>query len=429
MKNAMLTAAVLVALAGAYGWLAFGDRLRRGGAAHDPADWCEEHGKPESRCEECRPALARGGTVAMMTREPKAGECPNTLVRVTLGAGVAETAGIESVRVEPRPIDERIFAVAETQYAPSQYARVAPRLAGVVKEAFAVLGQDVKAGEVLATVTCPELAAAKSAYLQALAVQKLRLETWEKAAELFKQKFATSREELEARTALEEARLEVGRATLHLQALGLSDEQVRAVGESRDLSPLLPVTSPFAGRIVQASAVAGESAGPDRPLFAVALLERLWAAVDVPEADLTRVAVGQKAFFTIESAAGKRFPGRVVAVGSEVDDRTRTGRVYAEFKNTEGMLRARMFGRAEILVKDASPRLVVPKDALQNDGDCSLVFVKVKEDTYQARKVEVGAVFEGGYEIRGGLASGEEVASRGAFLLKSEAMRGQMGAG
>lgn len=429
MKNAMLTAGVLVALAAAYGWLAFGDRLRAGAGRRDPADWCEEHGKPESRCEQCHPELARGGTVATRVREPKEGECPNTLVRVTLGPGVAETAGIESVRVDARPIDERILAVAETQYAPSQYARVAPRLAGVVNEALVVLGQDVKAGDVLATVTCPELAAAKSAYLQALAVQKLRQETWEKAAELFKQKFATSREELEARTSLEEARLEVGRTTLQLQALGLAEEQVRLVGESRDLSPLLAVTAPFAGRVVQAAAVAGESAGPDRPLFAVAVLERLWAAVDVPEADLTRVAAGQKAFFTMEAAAGKRFPGRVVAVGSEVDERTRTGRVYAEFKNTEGLLRARMFGRAEILVKDASPRLVVPKDALQNDGDCSLVFVKVRADTFQARKVEVGAVFDGGYEIRVGLAAGEEVASRGAFLLKSEAMRGQMGAG
>jgi hypothetical protein len=38
-------------------------------------------------------------------------------------------------------------------------------------------------------------------------------------------------------------------------------------------------------------------------------------------------------------------------------------------------------------------------------------------------------VYEQGYEITGGLVAGEKVVDRGSFLLKSEVMRGQMGAG
>jgi cobalt-zinc-cadmium efflux system membrane fusion protein len=88
-----------------------------------------------------------------------------------------------------------------------------------------------------------------------------------------------------------------------------------------------------------------------------------------------------------------------------------------------------MFGRAEIAVKPAEPKLLVPKEAVQNDGDCNLVFVSPAADIFQARKIEVGTVYEGGYEIIGGLAAGEKVVTTGSFLLKTEILRGQIGAG
>jgi cobalt-zinc-cadmium efflux system membrane fusion protein len=191
----------------------------------------------------------------------------------------------------------------------------------------------------------------------------------------------------------------------------------------------MDVVSPFAGTVVEASAVPGEIATPEKPIFAVASLESLWAAIDVLEGDLAKIENGQRVVFTVDGIAGQRFPGKVVAVGGEVDDRTRTVRVYAEVKNVQGLLRAKMFGRAQITVKPPEPKLVVPKEAVQNDGDCYLVFVSPSADAYKARKIEVGTVYEQGYEVTGGLAAGEKVVTTGSFLLKTEVLRGQMGAG
>jgi multidrug efflux pump subunit AcrA (membrane-fusion protein) len=88
-----------------------------------------------------------------------------------------------------------------------------------------------------------------------------------------------------------------------------------------------------------------------------------------------------------------------------------------------------MFGRVEIAVKSEEPRLLVPRDAVQDDGDCRLVFVSPRPDVYQARKVGLGSRFAGYFEVLEGLAEGEEVVTTGSFQLKTEVLRGQMGAG
>ena len=58
-----------------------------------------------------------------------------------------------------------------------------------------------------------------------------------------------------------------------------------------------------------------------------------------------------------------------------------------------------------------------------------IAFVSPSRDKFIPRKIEVGTVYEGGYEILGGLAAGEKVATTGSFLLKTEILRGQIGAG
>lgn len=427
-RDRLLNASVFTALGLLFLLVATGGRLPWFHAAHG-ADWCEIHQVPLSKDEKCNLKLKRGGTFTQREREPKEGECPNTLVRVTLGPGVAERAGLELVAVEAHPISETIRANAETDFPPTRRARIAPRMPGAVREVRATLGQAVEAGAPLAVLDSAEFGEAKAAYLQAL----LNLTRCEKTCaqeEALAARDATNpRDLLAAQTARNEVRLTAKQGAEKLAGLGLSEAQVAEIVARQDTSPLLVMTAPFAGTVIEASAVLGELAAPDRPLFTVADPERMWLAIDVQEADLPRIERDQKAWFTLESFPGMRFPGKVVAVGGEVDDRTRTVRVTAEVKNLKGVLRAKMFGRADILIRPAEPKMLVPKSALQNDGDCNLVFVTTSPNVFQARKVEIGVVYDAGYEVTSGLTPGERVVGTGAFLLRTEVLRGQMGAG
>lgn len=420
---------VFVVLAGLFALAANDWRVPWAKPPAHGADWCEAHQVELSKCERCNAQIARGGTFSTREREPKEGECPNTLVRVTLGPGAAEQAGLEVATIESRPVSETIRASGEAEYVPTLYARVAPRVAGVVREVKTTLGQTVAAGDVLAVVESAEFGNAKTNLLQALAVLALRQQSHDRIAPLLEKGAIPEKEVFEAKQALDEAKLSLRSLEQRLTLFGLPPQDVQAVGDRGDTSPLLPLAAPFGGVVVEASAVPGETATPERPIFAIADMARMWIAIDVHEADLPRVQTGQKVSFTVDGLPGQRFPGQVAAIGGEVDDRTRTCHVYADVKNVQGLLRAHMFGKAEIRVKPAEPKTLVPKAAVQHDGDCYLVFVRTSKDTYKARKIGIGAVYEGGYEVLEGIAAGETVVTTGSFLLKTEVLRGQMGAG
>lgn len=379
---------------------------------------------------EADPKLARSGTFVTREREPKAGECPNTLVRITLAPEVAKRMTIAMQTVEYSEVPETLSANAETSFPPARHARVAPRLGGVIREVKCRLGQEVEAGAALATIDSVDMGEAKSNYLQTIAILDLRRKVYEQEKSLVEKKISAGRDFLKAESEYEEAKIVLRGSEQRLLSLGLSADEVKIVAEKNDRSSEIRVAAPFAGTIIDSLAVVGETASPDKPIFGVADLDRLWLAIDLLEKDYAKVRNDQKVVFTVGGLPGKRFSGKIVALGVEVDDRTRTARVWAEIKNPDRLLRAKMFGKAEITIKPPERKLIVPSAAVQNDdGDCRLVFVSPSPNVFQARKIDIAAVSKDGYEIAGGIAAGEKIVTTGSFLLKSEMLRGQMGGG
>jgi multidrug efflux pump subunit AcrA (membrane-fusion protein) len=66
----------------------------------------------------------------------------------------------------------------------------------------------------------------------------------------------------------------------------------------------------------------------------------------------------------------------------------------------------------------------VPDDALQKISGMPAVFVEKYPGVYELRPVETGREAHGMVEIRHGLQEGERVVFRGAFVVKSELLKG-----
>jgi membrane fusion protein, heavy metal efflux system len=237
------------------------------------------------------------------------------------------------------------------------------------------------------------------------------------------------RDLIEAEAALEEANVSLEAARRQLRVQGLAQADVERLETEEEAATSVEVRAPFAGRVLDVRGVVGEAAGPDHPLFLLADLRRLRLDIDVYEADLPKVEKDQHVLFRLEGLPGERFVGHVEAVGGEVNETSRTIPVIAEIKNHRDLLRAKMFGKAEISVRPAGERILIPSSALQTDGDCWFVFTNPIGDVFKTRAVQVGTAYEGCFEIRGGLAPGEQVVTSGSFLLKTEVLRGEMGAG
>ena len=59
----------------------------------------------------------------------------------------------------------------------------------------------------------------------------------------------------------------------------------------------------------------------------------------------------------------------------------------------------------------------------------ALVFVRIAPDEFEARRVKTGLVEGDRVEIIEGIKAGEDVATKGSFLLKTETLKGSIGAG
>lgn len=411
-------------------------------------DWCAGHGVPESQCVKCGHDPRNPGAAAPPPPEPELGtftverrETPRTarapsvtcdtesLVVRLADPDVVEEIGLATEPVTKRPIRRVLDVNAQVDYDRNRYARVSPRAPGVVRKVAADLGDEVEAGDTLAVVDSQELGSAKADLLSSLAL----VSQWEKnrsrERELLEKGVSTEKELLAAETALTESRVAADRARQRLTNLGLSEEEVDRVVESRDTSSLLPLAAPFAGVVVRRDVAPGEMADTSRALFTVSDVSRMWAVLDVSEADAVRLKPGLAVKFAPDGLPGRFFPGSVTFVGTEVDRHTRTVRVRAELMNPEGTLRANMYGRATVVVADGTEAPVVPKDAVQWEGCCNVVFVAGGGGIFYPRKVRLGAELGRFYEVLEGVTAGEPVVTSGSFLMKTEILKGSIGAG
>lgn len=233
-----------------------------------------------------------------------------------------------------------------------------------------------------------------------------------------------------AERALKVARSALDAAQRRLSVLGLTETHIEALAAgSVQILARHEIRSPIAGRVVELHAVMGESVNEETPLFTVADTSTMWAMLAVSERDLVKLRTGQRVLFTVDGLGGRSFEGQIDWISSQVDNRTRTVRARVTLPNGEGLLRARMFGTALIVLHDNEEVLTLPTAAVQTDGCCQLVFVREADDLYEPRKVVLGPAAGGFTEVLDGVATGEPVVTTGSFLLKTEVLKGNLGAG
>jgi cobalt-zinc-cadmium efflux system membrane fusion protein len=97
--------------------------------------------------------------------------------------------------------------------------------------------------------------------------------------------------------------------------------------------------------------------------------------------------------------------------------------------NSDGSLRANMYGRAQIAVGGIEGVVTVPRAAVQRANGVDVVFVRISDRQFTTRHVTTGARGDSWIEITRGVADGEDVVTVGSFLLKTETLKGSIGAG
>lgn len=342
-----------------------------------------------------------------------------------LSAEAREAAGlrVEPARVVPRVA--RVEAVGRLDFEPRRVARVGPLLDGRVRTLYVQPGEQVAAGAVLATVESVAVGQARAQVALAQAELRTRQAELERQRRLLTEGATSQREQRAAEASVTQARL----------TLAAAGEQLRAVGGegSGGAGSRVGLSTPLAGTVLEVRARLGQTVAASDTLFVVGDTQRLWLLVDLYERDLGRVREGNAVRVRVPALGERSFTGRVDRLEGVVDPERHVGTARVELENRDGLLRPGMTALARIdALPDATDAgataLAVPASALVSIDGAPYVFVELREGHYALRAVERGPTLEEGVALERGLREGERVVVAGAFALKSELLREQMGA-
>lgn len=367
---------------------------------------------------------------ARLLRAPSA-TCDTAATPITLGhPGVVQQAGIVLDTARPATAASRITATGRIAFPTDRRARLSSRAAGIVSTVTVDLGQRVTTGTALLRIDSAELGAAIARLRQALAEEERWQRSTERQRQLAQDGIGNADDLTTAESHLLQARAAVAGARQALHNLGLSHEEIVAAGVGDKAVDGLVLRAPFDGAVIGLSAAPGEHCERGDPLVTIADTHRVWAMLDMPERDLPHVRLGQQVPVRPDSGSAAAVAGTVTWIAPTVDTRTRTVPVRVELDNADGTFRAGQFVVAAIPQRSDRDLVLVPREAVQWDGCCNVVFVPgSSEREFLTRKVQVDHRDGPLVALAEGVDPGQPVVTGGSWLLKTEILKGSIGAG
>jgi macrolide-specific efflux system membrane fusion protein len=169
----------------------------------------------------------------------------------------------------------------------------------------------------------------------------------------------------------------------------------------------VPLTNSISGEVIDRSCEPGQNVSIQSVLFVIA--DRLVATVEVDEADIGRIKLGQKTKITLDAFPDEHLNGKVTKISRE-------GNLVSDVVEYEVMVEPQkvprhwasgMTANVEFIIAKKDSVLVIPKNAIKEADDLSLVMVLT--DKPIPRKIKTGITDGKLIEVTEGLAEGENI--------------------
>jgi cobalt-zinc-cadmium efflux system membrane fusion protein len=330
---------------------------------------------------------------------------------LSLDAQAIKDAGIVLDKIGSRTLSDELKAPGEVKTNAYSTVLVTPRVESLVLARKARLGDMVKAGQPLVTLSSVQVAETQGALIVAS-------QDWQRIAALGEQAVSARR--------YNEAKVQRDQARAKLRAYGLSDGQIGALLRkgSAAADGSFELLAPSAGRIASDEFLVGERVEPGRMLFTVVQEDLIWVVAQMAPADAEKLQPGQTARLLVH---GEALVGKIAQRSHQTDERTRTVPVRIEVDNSKDLLHAGELVDVRIGVGNAAPKLAVPAEAIVLLQNQTTVFIDQGNGRFEPVAVTTGETRDGWTVINQGLKPGDNYVRQGAFALKARLLRSQLG--
>jgi cobalt-zinc-cadmium efflux system membrane fusion protein len=337
---------------------------------------------------------------------------------VTLTAAQRQHLQIETVA--PIAFRRSIDTTGVVDFDNDQATSVLAPFSGPVSKLVASLGERVRKGQELATVSSPDFAAAFAAYRKALATAATTRHLADLDKDLLQHQGISEREAEQAQTDADNAQSDQAAALQALLALNVDPKTIKDIQENRPVERMEgTIRAPIAGIVVEKLITPGQlvEAGTT-PCFTVADISRVWVQAQVFGTDVAAVHVGDSAEVDSDIAA-THLQGTVTNVSALVNPDTRSVIARVSVPNTAEILKKQMYVRVLIRSQHEETGLLIPVSAiLRDDENLPFVYLEQSDGSFARRHVTLGYRNGDRLEIPSGLKAGEKVVVAGGIFVR-----------
>ena len=255
-------------------------------------------------------------------------------------------------------------------------------------------GEEVRKGQLLATIYSPELYAAQQELITAAALK-------------------------ESQPALYIA------VRNKLKLWKLSENQINQIEENQKVKENFPVYATVSGTVAEKLVEQGDYIQQGQPLLKIANLNTVWGNFDVYENQIDLFKKGQEVMITTNAYSNKEFTGKVDFIDPVLNTKTRTVTLRVVLNNKDDVFKPGMFVTANIegSTDNNDDLLTIPASAVLWTGERSVVYLKTNPDqpVFEIREVTLGNQIGNEYEVLEGLFAGNEIVTNGTFTVDAAA--------
>jgi multidrug efflux pump subunit AcrA (membrane-fusion protein) len=369
--------------------------------------------------------------------EPATAKPADTRKDVIVLSAAEQTAGkIDTQNVDETSAPDVIRVSGRIARADDRTWRVGVRTVGVVDSVLSTIGSSVKKGDIMARYHADEARELRAQYRRALAdlrAAESAAATSQRTAERYQtllglkaasvQQVDQAQQDLAAAQAkLRDTQVEADRAKEALEHDLHVSAPTDAAGDT-SVEDEVPIIAPASGYVLEKNITPGKTVELSTDAFVIGDLSTVWMLAAVRQDQLASLRTGQTVTVSVPGLPGESFVGTIANLGQELDPQTRMMPVRISLPNANLRLKPEMLATADLPIGSSAPRVLVPSDAVQQVSGQDVVFVKTAADRFVLRAVRIGPTTGGRTPILEGLKAGEQIVTKGSFVLKSHLLR------
>lgn len=335
------------------------------------------------------------GLVALRTISNKKHEREQTSQAVQQGA---MTVQVTKPTVSPADFDFSLPGSAQALSTATLYARIN----GYLKTRLVDIGDRVEAGQLVAEIEAPDIDAqllqASAQLEQQRAALQIAQVTFEREKRLLDQKVVAKQEydTSEANYNQAVANVKAGEANVRNLTVQQGFEKITA-----------PFTGVITTRSLDQGALIASGGSSGVSIYTEVQADILRVYIDVPQAYIANVDVGQDVEVTASDYPQKIFKGKITRMADALDPTARTERVEIQLPSEQGKLVPGMYLSVRFRVQQNEPALVVPANTVDIRREGPRVAVVTPNNKINYRSVNLGRDFGKTIEIVSGLQGDE----------------------